>query len=361
MCATRRNIDNDRQASSDVYRKIALVIGNGLYHRNSKLENPVNDANDMSNALQSIGFKVSKGINLTCNQMQSSVNKFIDSIQSTDLALFYFAGHGTQWEDQNFLVPCDDENLSGENITRYAINAQHVLKHMSDRKPFATVFLLDCCRTYWLRSSGLSRGSGSETRGLAPMYATGNTFLSFACAPNQTSSDGNRIDKNGTFTKHLLRYIKKPNEQLQDLMIDVNRAVVSETGGAQVPWQHMSLTHRDIYLAHNVGGNSNDKNDINEGSDDADRSDEDTRINHQHTFSTQSPDAFFSKPMQGFPPRNNVQVKHSFHFSSSGYNNSSGRYHREFHGETDGGDGNSLIKQAERDLQWDIDGDGRIG
>ncbi|CAF1691775.1 unnamed protein product, partial [Adineta ricciae] len=144
-------------------------------------------------------------------------------------------------------VACDDENLTKENITRYAINAQDVLKHMTNHNPFASIFILDCCRTYYLRSSALSRGSDSETHGLAPMYGDGNTFICFACAPNQTSSDGNRIDKHGTFTKHLLRHITKPNEQLQDLMIDVTHDVVRETGGAQKPWQHMSLTHRDIY------------------------------------------------------------------------------------------------------------------
>ena len=128
---------------------------------------------------------------------------------------------------------------------------------MTSRKPFTSIFILDCCRTYYLRSSALSRGYDAETHGLPPMYETGNTFICFVCAPNQTSLDENRIDKHGIFTKQLLRHITKPNKQLQDLMMDVNRDVVRETGGAQEPWQHMSLTHRDMYPVHRADGNHN--------------------------------------------------------------------------------------------------------
>ncbi|CAF1502313.1 unnamed protein product [Adineta ricciae] len=333
MFGTRQKAENNPHGSSAEYRKTALVIGNSLYHRNSKLNNTVNDANGMCDALQSVGFKVSKGLDLTYSQMQSYINKFIDDIQPNDLVLFYFSGHGTQWEDQNFLVACDDENLTKENITRYAINAQDVLKHMTSCKPFAT----------------LSRGNGSETHGLAPMHGDGNTFICFACAPNQTSSDGNRIDKHGTFTKHLLRHITKPNEQLQDLMIDVNRDVIRETDGAQKPWQHMSLTHRDIYLAHRADGNHNVV------------ANEDQSVNHHHGSSVAPFDSFFSNPMQDVFSEPNVHVKNSFHYHCSGFSSDSGPFHREFHGESNGGNFDSFIKQAERDSGYDLNGDGKIG
>jgi len=39
-------------------QKYALVIGNGNYTNITKLDNPVNDANDMTAALQGLGFTV---------------------------------------------------------------------------------------------------------------------------------------------------------------------------------------------------------------------------------------------------------------------------------------------------------------
>ena len=78
-------------------RKLALVIGNGTYQHNP-LRNTENDANDTASSLKSIGFQVTKGLHLAGEEMDSYVNDFVGKIQPSDLVLFYFSGHGTQWE-----------------------------------------------------------------------------------------------------------------------------------------------------------------------------------------------------------------------------------------------------------------------
>ena len=42
--------------------------------------------------------------------------------------------------------------LSGPDLKSRAINAQDLLNAITDRNPFVTIFLLDCCRTYHLRN-----------------------------------------------------------------------------------------------------------------------------------------------------------------------------------------------------------------
>ena len=54
-------------------QKFALVIGNGTYNGISRLNNPVNDANDMETALRSLGFTVEKVLNGNLEQMESAV------------------------------------------------------------------------------------------------------------------------------------------------------------------------------------------------------------------------------------------------------------------------------------------------
>jgi uncharacterized caspase-like protein len=98
MHAARYHSNTDARASTNTHRKLALVIGNRLYEMNQSLTNPVNDANDMTSSLESIGFQVSKGLNLKCDEMDSYVNRFARQIQPSDMVLFYFSGHGTQWE-----------------------------------------------------------------------------------------------------------------------------------------------------------------------------------------------------------------------------------------------------------------------
>ena len=70
-------------------RKIALVIGNGQYADGNNLPNAIHDAKDVAKALQDIDFD---------EQMEMTLTKFRHCLKSHDLALFYFSGHGTQWE-----------------------------------------------------------------------------------------------------------------------------------------------------------------------------------------------------------------------------------------------------------------------
>ncbi len=79
-------------------RKLALLIGIKDYENGENLRNPENDVNAMHDKLQEIGFGVQKHINLTSHQMKTIINDFTQSIERMDLVLFYFAGHGTQWE-----------------------------------------------------------------------------------------------------------------------------------------------------------------------------------------------------------------------------------------------------------------------
>ncbi|CAF3934015.1 unnamed protein product [Rotaria sp. Silwood1] len=79
-------------------RKLALVIGIGNYDHCEKLQNPENDANDMSFILKGIDFIVTKRLHLKRAEMKHAVIDFEESIEQGDMILFYFAGHGVQWE-----------------------------------------------------------------------------------------------------------------------------------------------------------------------------------------------------------------------------------------------------------------------
>ncbi|CAF1613167.1 unnamed protein product [Didymodactylos carnosus] len=243
MCASRgsRFVDQEKRA---------LVIGISQYEDGSNLRNPQNDANDMAAALEKIGFAVTKGINMKADEMDESISSFVCSIEGADLVLFYFAGHGCQWEDQNFLIPSDNANLSGSNIKRRAINAQDVLDQITAKNPYVAIFLLDCCRSYHLRHSQLSRGE--QPRGLKVMYASSGSLLAFACASGTTASDGQ--GRNGLFTKHLLQHIITPNEDIQMLLRDVSHGVQQESEGQQIPYQNSSLTQRNICICASDSG-----------------------------------------------------------------------------------------------------------
>ncbi|CAF2965342.1 unnamed protein product [Rotaria sp. Silwood2] len=244
-------------ASSGPRRKLALVLGIGEYEEGRKLPNAENDANDMSLVLEGIGFIVTKKLHLTYTEMRHVLVDFDASIRSTDMVLFYFAGHGTQWENQNYLIPKDNAGIDGADLKKRAINAQDVLNDLSDRDPFVTIFLLDCCRTYHVRNSNstprATNTNNPESDGLKAMNAKAGALIAFACAPGTVADDGNG-QKNGLFTKHLLRQIVLPNQDIRMILADVTDGVMEESTSKQIPFLSVTLRHRNICLCDQNSG-----------------------------------------------------------------------------------------------------------
>ncbi|CAF3667856.1 unnamed protein product [Rotaria sordida] len=231
-------------------RKLALVIDIGKYDHCEELQNPENDANDMYEALESIGFLVTKKLDLKRAEMRHVVIDFEESIEPDDMVLFYFAGHGIQWEDQNYLIPKDSPTLNGAALNQSAINAQDILNTLSDCNPYVTIFLLDCCRKYHLRNPEVDArdpdASGSKSVGLKAMHKAGS-LIAFACAPGTTAIEG-KGQRNGLFTKHLLKHITTANEDIQMILRDVTDGVMKESKSKQIPFVSASLSRKNIYL-----------------------------------------------------------------------------------------------------------------
>ncbi|CAF4965588.1 unnamed protein product [Rotaria sp. Silwood1] len=236
-------------------RKLALVIGIGEYEGGETLSNTKKDACDMSSKLISIGFSCDgPKLDLTHKAMELVLVEFKHSIKEGDLVLFYFAGHGTQWEDQNFLIPKDDGNIEATNIHNRAILVQKILDDFNGRDPFATIILLDCCRVYHLRNPNLVIATArakylnlSRPTGLKQMNGKAGMLIAFACAPGTIANDGTN-EKNGLFTKHLLEHIGTPNKDIRMVMAAVTRGVMIESKLNQTPSITVTIWEENLCL-----------------------------------------------------------------------------------------------------------------
>ncbi|CAF1247214.1 unnamed protein product [Adineta ricciae] len=248
-------------SSVNYRRKFALVIGNGNYSMSNCLPNATNDAKEIVTILKRIGFRIYENeakLNLTFDLMHRILSDFVRGIKQTDIVLFFFAGHGIQWENQNYLIPVDDfkeENstqkysLCGSDLRRYAINAQHILNEIEDCHPFLTLFFLDCCRIYPLPEKKNSRGDSINTLyGLKSMPARVGSLIAFACAPGTTADDGSNGEKNGLFTKYLLKHLQTPNEDIEKVLRRVRIDVMNESNNQQIPHSTSLLTYEHICL-----------------------------------------------------------------------------------------------------------------
>jgi hypothetical protein len=211
-------------------QKYALVIGNGNYANITKLNNPVNDANDMATVLQGLGFTVDKVLNGTLEQMESAAIRLKNrlSANSNSYGFLFYAGHGVQSNGENYLIPVD-ANIQSESFLRQrAVSVQSVLDELNDAGNALNVVVLDACRDNpfsWRRSGA----RGLQVVGNQPA----DSIIVFATSAGSTAADG--TDRNGLFTGHLLNNLKKPGLEVNEVFRLTMGDVIRASGSQQRP------------------------------------------------------------------------------------------------------------------------------
>ncbi|MEM9247611.1 MAG: caspase family protein [Pseudomonadota bacterium] len=217
--------------------RVALVIGNGGYETVPSLVNPLNDAEDISSALEELGFQVFTETDASKGAMEAAIAAFSAAAEGAEAALFYYAGHAFQVGGTNYLIPTDLSLGSAEEIVSGTVDLGSVFAALDKANGVRLIFL-DACRDNPL---GVAAPDGVQS-GLAEIGSSADYFISFATQPGAVAFDGD--GRNGTFTESVLSHIHTPAQSLTDLMISVRRDVISASGGQQVPWENSSLTRQ---------------------------------------------------------------------------------------------------------------------
>ena len=215
-------------------RRTALVIGNADYEI-SPLQNPVNDARDMAAVLKDLGFEVNTVINGTRREMSTAIRDFGRKLNQYNVGLFYYSGHGIQFEGTNFIVPIDANIQKDLDIEFETVNIGRVLVEMESARNAVNIVMLDACRNnpYVSRFRAINRG-------LSVVEAPAGSLVVYATAPGDVAAEGR--GRNGIFTGALLKHIKTPSIEVREMLTRVRRDVLAATGNEQTPWDSSSLT-----------------------------------------------------------------------------------------------------------------------
>ena len=224
---------NSRFALSAQEKRTALVIGNGDY-KSAPLRNPVNDATDVANTLNKLGFNVTLKTNVDQRDMEESIRDFGKELQKGGVGLFYYAGHGLQSKGRNYLIPIDADIRTEADVKYEAVDAGRVLSQMEDAENGLNIIILDACR-----DNPFERSFRSNDRGLARMDAPTGSILAYSTAPGSVAADG--TDRNGLYTSMLLRHIMTPGLEVGKLFRQVRIDVVKASNEMQIPWETSSL------------------------------------------------------------------------------------------------------------------------
>ena len=225
-------------------KRVALVIGNADYE-SVPLLNPVNDARDMTSALQELGFTVTTLINSTANEMTEAIQKLGIELTKGGVGLFYYAGHGMQVDGRNYLIPVDADIRAEDEMRYFAVDADLVLSKMENAGNRINIVILDACRDNPFR-----RSFRTSSRGLAFVDAPRDSLVIYATSPGDVAADG--YGRNGVFTEALLRHIGTPEADVEIMLRNVRRDVVTQTSGMQMPWVGSSLREA-FYFAETTG------------------------------------------------------------------------------------------------------------
>lgn len=213
-----------------------LVFGLSDYRNLTPLANPRRDAEAVAATFQAMGAGTELVIDATRARMAAALSRFAGRASRAPLAVVFFAGHGIQRRDENWLVPVDADPNSAQDVPATMIPLAEVIR--SSARAGQRVVVLDACRD--------DPFADSPATGLARVEDAGaGTLVAFATSPGRVALDGR--GRHSPFADALLDHLGTPGLDLRQVLTRVRRRVLVATDGQQVPWDTSSLT-ADVVL-----------------------------------------------------------------------------------------------------------------
>jgi hypothetical protein len=223
-------------------QRVALVIGNSNYQSAPKLANPGNDAQSMSQLLNSAGFEVTQATDLTRKDMIRVVQDFTAKVAErgpSTVAMIYYAGHGVQVEGENYLLPVDAKISSSYDLDGNSLRLVDLMGTLDSISSRMRIVVLDACRNNPFPEVN------DTGRGLAIVDAPNGSIVGYSTAPGMEAADGD--GNHSPYTSAFLNIAREPNLPIEQLFKRVRLEVNNATRGRQTPWESSSLTS-DFYF-----------------------------------------------------------------------------------------------------------------
>ena len=227
-------------------RRIALVIGNANYNKGT-LENPVNDATLIAESLKKLDFEVLLHTNLaTEDAMLDAIKDFGRKRKNYEIGFVYYAGHGVQLNNQNYLLPTKEVFEFEEDVEDNAVSVQRVLRYLeASREGQLNFVVLDACRdnpfeSNWNKTRSLKGG------GLAKTPPPQGSLIAYSTDHGQTAADGN--GENSMYSKALASNLLVKGISIEQVFKNVRTEVLKLSKNKQSPVEESKLTGEVFYM-----------------------------------------------------------------------------------------------------------------
>lgn len=225
------------------YRGLAYIVGVNAYTQANKLTNAVFDAQSIAAELKTLGFYVIESYDIDLKEFINKFEYFRNELGNFNVGLFYFAGHGVEFEGKNYLLLTDSAVENKTAIEHTTFDLQSIVTDMHTTGCKMNIQIIDACR-----NNPYASGRGIATINLAPVFAPQGTLIAYSTSPGETAMDGG-MGKNSIYTGALLQHMKTKGLQIEDFFKQVRTTVYSLTSGKQTSWEHTSLIGKFCFNA----------------------------------------------------------------------------------------------------------------
>ncbi len=227
-------------------KRLALVIGNANYDK-GELKNPVNDARLIASTLDSLEFDVILKENLaTKRDMTAAIREFGSKRSEYDVAFVYYAGHGIQVDDENFLLPTKEIFDEEFDVLDYGVSVQNIMRYLRAQTNEVNILILDACRNNPYESNFERTRSLGKGRGLAKIPPPTGSLIAFSTDSGQTAPDGE--GDNSVYTISLAKNMLLEDTSIDQVFRNVRAEVLMETENEQRPVEATQLTGKTFIL-----------------------------------------------------------------------------------------------------------------
>ncbi|MGI9423038.1 MAG: caspase family protein [Hyphomicrobiaceae bacterium] len=218
-------------------KRFALLVGNSTYQHSGELENPKNDAQLIASALRRANFEITLETDADLQSMKTAFRRFAAKLKAAgkdSVGFFYYAGHGTQVNGINYLLPVDANIENESQVDSEAVSASGLMAQLEGAGNKMNLVILDSCR-----NNPFKRGYRAQVRGLAPMHAPPSTLIGYSTQPGNVAYDG--VNGYSPYAIALHRAIRIPGQTIEKAFKQARSEVNEVTGGKQIPWEESSL------------------------------------------------------------------------------------------------------------------------
>lgn len=216
-------------SSNALAKSKALIIANENYNYKFPLRTPVNDIKFIKRKLEILNFRVTARKNLNKTQILNAISRFSNSLESGDIALFYFSGRGFVANNSDYLLSLKKSTVNG--MSRSSVPVSYIVQELEKKQLGLNLVIIDTSRV-----ALKNRRFFGEPSLVTSSIVNGNTVVAFSTSQNEPSF--NRTTHLSIYTKLLLKNFARATQDITtvtQILNRVNNAVFRQTQGLQHP------------------------------------------------------------------------------------------------------------------------------